>query len=212
MADTIVLEAEPRHDTGKGASRRLRRLEHKVPAIVYGGDQPPRNLQVAYAPLKKLLESESFFTQVLTLRVEGAEEPVLLQDLQRHPARDEVTHMDLLRVDLTQKVTHEVPLHFVNEEVCVGVKNEGGRILHNLQEVEVECLPADIPEFIEVDMREVRLGQSLHLSDLKLPDGVTLVELAQGEDHDLPVVSVTEPRGGAGAGDEGEEGESGGED
>ena len=154
MSDTIVLEAELRTDVGKGASRRLRRQQEKVPAILYGGDRDPVNLALQAAPLRKLMQEESFYTQVMTLKVDDKEQPVLLKDVQRHPAREDVMHMDLVRVDLNKAVTVSVPLHFINEEQCVGVKVEGGKIFHNQVEVEVTSLPANIPEFIEVDMPE----------------------------------------------------------
>ena len=194
MSEAIVLNAVARKDVGKGASRRLRRAD-LVPAIIYGGEQEPTQITLEARAVRKALEAESFYSQIVTLDIEGTEQQVILKDLQRHPAKEYAMHVDFLRVDATHAVTTHIPLHFLNEEACVGVK-AGGAITHARVEVEVKCLPADLPEFIEVDMAEVELGGHVHLSDLTMPAGVELVALLQGEGHDLDVASVQATRGG----------------
>lgn len=187
MSNEFALDAEARSDAGKGASRRLRR-ENKVPGIIYGGGADPVQISVQLKELVKALENEAFYSHILTLTVDGKEQQAVLRDLQRHPSRGTPIHADFLRVDKTHKITMNVPLHFINEEACVGVKQDGGEIQHSASEVEVSCLPQDLPEFIEVDMAEVALDQIVHLSDLAVPKGVEMVQLAH--EHDLPVASV----------------------
>ncbi|MAD00805.1 MULTISPECIES: 50S ribosomal protein L25/general stress protein Ctc [Pseudomonas] len=184
------LNAKARNDLGKGASRRLRRNADLVPAIVYGGDKAPQNIALEARELKKALENEAFYSHVIKLSIDGKKEDVLLKALQRHPAKPLIMHADFLRVVAGHEVTVHVPLHFINEDSCVGVKKSGGVISHTMTEVEVNCLPKDLPEFIEVDMAGVDLNQIVHLSDLKLPKGVSIPFLAQGPDHDLPVANV----------------------
>ena len=197
MSGDFTISATSRADSGKGASRRLRRLENKVPAIVYGADKPAQQVSVEFKDLVKALENEAFYSHVLTLEVDGTAEQVVLKDLQRHPAKSHPTHADFLRVDTTHKLHMNVPLHFINEEKCVGVKQHGGTIAHQVSEVEVVCLAKDLPEFIEVDVAGLDVGTVVHLSDLSLPAGVELKALQLGEDHDLPVVTVNAPRGGS---------------
>ncbi|RHW19760.1 50S ribosomal protein L25/general stress protein Ctc [Pseudomonas jilinensis] len=202
----FTLNAKARNDLGKGASRRLRRNADLVPAIVYGGEQEPQSIALEARELKKALENEAFYSHVISLSVDGKSQEVLLKALQRHPAKSHVMHADFLRVVAGHKVTVLVPLHFINEDACVGVKKSGGVISHTMTEVEVSCLPKDLPEFIEVDMAKVELGQIVHLSDLKLPKGVTAVALTQGADHDLPIANVHAARVASGdAAAEGEE-------
>ncbi|RLT94184.1 50S ribosomal protein L25/general stress protein Ctc [Ketobacter sp.] len=197
MSGDFTISATSRADSGKGASRRLRRLENKVPAIVYGADKPSQQISVEFKDLVKALENEAFYSHILTLDVDGASEQVVLKDLQRHPSKSIPMHADFLRVDTTHKLHMNVPLHFINEEKCVGVKQHGGVIAHQLSEVEVVCLAKDLPEFIEVDLADADIGTVVHLSNLTLPSGVELKALQLGEDHDLPVVIVNAPRGGA---------------
>jgi len=184
----FTLNAELRSDLGKGASRRLRRNVAMVPAVVYGGDKAPVSVSLLAKELAKLLENEAAFSHVLTLDVAGAKENVLIKALQRHPAKGFVLHADFQRVIAGQKLTAHVPLHFLNEATAVGVKQQGGEISHTLAEVEVTCLPKDLPEFIEVDLAKVELGQTVHLSDLKLAAGVELVALIHG--NDLAVANI----------------------
>ncbi|MEH6493773.1 50S ribosomal protein L25/general stress protein Ctc [Halopseudomonas sp.] len=204
------LNANTRDDLGKGASRRLRRNDGLVPAIVYGGNKEPQSISIAARELNKALENEAFYSHVIKLSVDGKKEDVLLKALQRHPAKPRIMHADFLRVVAGHEVTVHVPLHFINEDTCVGVKKSGGVISHTMTDVEVTCLPKDLPEFIEVDMAGVDLGDIVHLSNLKLPKGVTVPTLAQGADHDLPVANVHAARVAvesedAPAADEGEE-------
>jgi len=195
----FALNAELRDDQGKGASRRLRREAGKVPAIVYGGakNRKPQAITLAANELDKALQSEAFFAHVLTLNISGKEEQVILKDLQRHPAKSEIYHADFQRVTKSTVITKTVPLHFINEDTCVGVKQQGGKIAHNAANVEIKCTPATLPEFIEVDMLDVEAGTVLHLSDIKLPKGVSLVQLALGADHDEPIASVAKKAGSA---------------
>ncbi len=188
----FTLNAVARQDVGKGASRRLRHAD-KVPAIIYGGSAEPVQVTLAGKAVRKALEAEAFYSSIVTLDVDGKAQQAILKDLQRHPARGDAMHMDFLRVEADHELTTHVSLHFINEDTCVGVK-AGGAVAHNLQEVEVRCLPADLPEFIEVDMADVEMGAALHLSDVKVPAGVTLTQLAHGDDHNLPVASVNAPR------------------
>lgn len=197
MSDQFELNAELREDKGKGASRRLRRLADQIPAIIYGGDQDPQPLTLIRKDLEKALENEAFFSQVLTISVGKDTQKAILKDLQRHPAKNRVMHADFLRVDDKVAIKVNVPIHFINEDTCVGVKMEGGMIQHQVTDVEVQCLPGDIPEYIEVDMEKLEIGDILHLSDITLPANVTSVALALGEDHDLAVASVLAPKGSA---------------
>ncbi|WP_026180182.1 50S ribosomal protein L25/general stress protein Ctc [Hahella ganghwensis] len=209
MTTEFTLVAEKRDVEGKGASRRLRRLDGKVPAIIYGGKAEPTAISVMHKDLVHALENEAFYSHILTLKVEGGDESVILKDLQRHPYKPLIMHADFQRVSKDQKLHVQVPLHFLNEDTCVGVRQGGGVISHQLSEVEVVCLPANLPEFLEVDMAEVGNDQIVHLSDLKLPKGVELAELSKGADHDLPVVSVHKPKGSKADEESGEESEGG---
>jgi large subunit ribosomal protein L25 len=188
MTVEFALNAEVRSDLGKGASRRLRRNVAMVPAVIYGGDKAPQSISLLAKDFAKLLENEAAFSHVLSLNVAGSNESVLIKALQRHPAKGYVLHADFIRVVAGQKLTAHVPLHFLNQETSVGVKQQGGEVSHTLAEVEVSCLPKDLPEFIEVDMAKVELGQIVHLADLKLPKGVELVALAHG--NDLAVANI----------------------
>ncbi|TDO12503.1 MULTISPECIES: 50S ribosomal protein L25/general stress protein Ctc [Halomonas] len=192
MSD-YTLNASVRHDLGKGASRRLRRANEQVPAIIYGGEQTPQPIAVDKTSFYKALEDEAFFSSVIDLHVDGKPQQVVVRDLQRHPFKPLITHADFLRVDATHEISLRVPLHVVGEETCKGIKDEGGELHVLSNEVEVSCLPKDLPDFLEVDISEVELGTTLHLSDLNLPAGVTLVALSHGEDHDNAVLSISKP-------------------
>ncbi|PCJ45017.1 MAG: 50S ribosomal protein L25/general stress protein Ctc [Moraxellaceae bacterium] len=195
MSNAFTLEAELRNDLGKGSSRRLRRLEGKVPAVLYGTDKEPTSVSLRANELTKALENEAFYSRILTLIVDGTEEQVVLKDLQRHPAKGFALHADFLRIDTTHKIHMKVPLHFLNEETCVGVKNNGGKANHLMTDVEVICLAKDLPEYLEVDMAAVDVGDVLHLSDIAVPAGVEIIELTHGDDHNHPVATVIQPRG-----------------
>lgn len=201
MSSEFVLNAQTRADLGKGASRRLRRSD-KALGIVYGGKQEPTPISVAINEIVKLAENEAFFTSLIDLSIDGKAEKVVIKDMQRHPAKETILHVDFLRVDAETKITMHVPLHFINEETCDGVKLQGGTIAHALNDIEVSCLPKDLPEYIEIDMKNLQVGDNVHLSDLKLPAGVESVALTHGEDHDLLVSAVNAPRGGSAEDDE----------
>jgi len=191
VKESFVVNAELRTDQGKGASRRLRRTG-KVPAVIYGGKDPAQQLALSHHEMKKHLETEAFYSHILTLKVEGKEQRAVLKDIQRHPAQPILMHFDFQRVFADQAIRMEVPLHFVGGEKCPGVKVDAGVIEHVLVQVEVECLPKDLPEFIEVDLSNMKLNETVHLSQLKLPAGVTLIELRHGNDQ--TVASVHVPR------------------
>lgn len=198
MSERFELNAEVREDTGKGASRRLRRLADQVPAIIYGAGKDPQALTLVRKDLEKTLENEASYSQILSINIAGGStEKAILKDLQRHPSKNRVMHADFLRVDDKVAIKVNVPIHFLNEDSCVGVKMEGGIIQHQATDIEIQCLPADIPAFIEVDMQDVATGQIVHLSEITLPEGVVSVALALGEDHDLAIASVIAPRGSA---------------
>ena len=187
----ITINATARDDMGKGASRRLRR-EAKLPGIVYGAGKEPVNITMEQKDIQHQLDNESFYTQVLSLNVDGSAEDVLVRDLQHHPYKMDIMHIDFQRVDAKKEVHVLIPLHFENEETSPGVKTEGGAVQHIITEVEVTCLPGDLPEFIVVDVGEMHTDDILHLSDLKLPKGVELAAFKQGVDHehDSAVVSI----------------------
>ena len=195
MAEQCVLEAETRVGSGKSTIRRLRNKANKIPGIVYGGGRDPQPVAVELRRLTKAMEQQAFFSQIIQLRIDGQSEQAILRDLQRHPANERVLHLDFMRVRADRTIQMSVPLRFLNEDTCIGVRQSGGNISHNLIEVEITCLPADLPTAIDVDIEDLDLGQALHLSDLELPEGVSIVALS-GEEHDTPVVSIQAPRGG----------------
>ena len=186
----FVLNAKDRNEVGKGASRRLRRLSQEIPAIVYGGKNAPQKISLMHKEISHALDNEAFYSHILTLNIDEKSEDVILKDVQRHPAKPIILHVDFLRVDKMQKLTTRVPLHFINEEACTGVKIGGGIIARSMTDLEIECLPGDLPEYIEVDMLDIDIGHIIHISDLPIPSGVESVALQHGEDHDLPVVTV----------------------
>jgi len=194
--EDFKLDATARNDLGKGASRRLRRLAGEVPGIVYGGTTAPLNISVSHNELLKHLEHEAFYSHIISLNVDGKAQDVILKDLQRHPAKPLVLHADFLRIDKATRLTTHVPLHFINEATSKGVKIQGGKVVHNLTQIEVSTLPHNLPEFIEVDLGNAELGTIIHISDLKLPSGVISVALSHGADHDLAVATIVKPKGG----------------
>ena len=189
MAEEFDLIAENREDTGKGASRRLRR-QGLVPAIIYGAGRPPRALAFDHNKVIKQLESESFYSSVLNIKVGDKSQAAILKDLQRHPAKRQILHMDFQRIVEDEAIRMNVPIHFLGEDMAPGVKQGGGKVSHLMTDVEVTCLPKDLPEFLEVDVSELELDEMLHLSDIKLPSGVEIPELAQGPEHDQAIVSI----------------------
>ena len=186
--ETFVINAESRSDTGKGASRRLRR-SGKIPGIVYGAGRDPEMIVVAHNELERHLEHEAFYSHILTLKVGEKEEKVVLKDLQRHPAKPFVEHVDLLRVSDDQVIRMTVPLHFINGDTAPGVKL-GGTATFYMTSVDVSCKPADLPEYIEVDMGNLGVADSIHLADIPAPENVEFPALAKGEQHNYAVVAV----------------------
>lgn len=191
------LNAEVREVKGKGASRRLRRLEAITPAIVYGGDKAPQNVTLALKDLNKAFQDEGFFSHIVTLNVGSTAEQVLIKDVQRHPYKPVVLHVDFQRVSNDTIIKQHIPLHFINEDTCKGVKLQGGKVTHVTSDVVVICAAANLPEFIEVDLADVEVGTQIHLSDLKLPEGVEILALTHGADHDASVAHVDVPKGSA---------------
>ncbi|HKJ20080.1 MAG TPA: 50S ribosomal protein L25/general stress protein Ctc [Woeseiaceae bacterium] len=189
MNDDFDLIAEIREDQGKGASRRLRH-QGKVPAIIYGAGRPPRALVFDHNRVIQQLENESFYSSVLNIKVGEKSQAVILKDVQRHPARPVVMHMDFQRIVEDQEIRMSVPLHFIGEDVAPGVKQAGGAISHLMNEVDIVCLPRHLPEFIDVDVSELELDEMLSMSDIKLPEGVSIPALAQGPEQDRPIVSI----------------------
>lgn len=185
------LEAVVRHDMGKGASRRLRR-EEKVPGVIYGGGKAPVSLTFEHKFVAKALENEAFYSHILTLKTGSEIERVILKDVQRHPFKPRVIHVDFQRVRADEKIHMHIPLHFKGAEEAPGVKDAGGVVSHIMSDVEVSCLPDNLPEYLEVDISEMQLNQILHLSDIKLPNGVEIVALAHEDNK--PVISVHMPR------------------
>jgi len=198
MSDEFEITAQVRTDAGKGASRRLRRDADLVPAIMYGAGKDPVRLSIPHKDLYKAVQNEAFFSHIITINTDGGKDKAIIKALQRHPAKDRILHADFFRVSMDQKINVEVPLHFLNEDVCVGVKLGGGSIAHLLNSVEISCLPNDLPEFIEVDLANLEVGTTLHYSDLTLPHGAEIHALALGPEHDNAVVTVNAPRGGEG--------------
>jgi large subunit ribosomal protein L25 len=190
MSEDFDLIAEIREDQGKGASRRLRR-NGKVPAIIYGAGRPPRQLAFDHNRVIQQLENESFYSSILNIKVGEKSQAAIVKDIQRHPAKREVLHMDFQRIVADEKIKMNVPIHYLNAEESRGVKLEGGSVSQLINDVEVSCLPKDLPEYFEVDIAELGLNEMLHLSDIKLPKGVEIPELGQGPEHDHAIVSIS---------------------
>jgi large subunit ribosomal protein L25 len=192
MSETFEVNAQTRNDTGRSASRRLRKTG-QVPGIVYGGPREPVMITVNHNALLKHLESEAFYSHVLNLNLDGVTEQVVLKDLQRHPARPFILHLDLQRITTEKRIRMHVPVHFINESLCPGIK-KGGTATRSIIEVEVSCLPHHLPEFIAVDMAELDMGHTVHVGELQMPEGV---ELSHTLDPHAPVVSIHGLRGAA---------------
>jgi len=203
MKNLFEVQAELRTDAGKGASRRLRHAG-QVPAILYGGKDAPVSISLEHNKFLRHLEEEAFYAHILTLVVDGKKNKVVLKDLQRHPASDvRIMHADFLRIDANQAMTMTVRLHFIGADVAPGVK-EGGAVSHLMTDVEISCMPADLPEYIEVDISELALDASIHLTELVMPKGVTLTALSHTQDeqleegerssYDQAVVNIHTPR------------------
>jgi large subunit ribosomal protein L25 len=191
MRISFELSAEPRDDQGKGASRRLRH-SGKVPAVLYGAHGAPRSLALDHRRLLGLVADEKFYSTIISVNVGSEKQPAIVKDVQMHPARNAVVHVDLQRIVETEKIRLHVPIHFRGEAAAPGVKTQGGVVSHLMADVEVSCLPKDLPEFLEVDMSHMNLNETIRLADLTVPSGVTLAALAHGKNP--PVVSVHSPR------------------
>ncbi len=189
------INAELRELTGTSASRRLRRLEGITPGIVYGAGKEVTQVTMQLKDLNKAFENEGFFSHIIKLNLNGKAEDVLIKDVQRHPFRPIVLHVDFLRVNKDTIIKQHIPLHFINEETCPGVKLQGGKVTHVMSDVEVICAAGDLPEFIEVDLAEAEVGAIIHLSELVMPKGVKVLALTHGADHDASVVNVAVPKG-----------------
>lgn len=187
MATEHKISATGREAAGKGASRRLRRAA-SIPAIVYGGDAAPQSIQLEHEKTWLASQNEWFYSSILSLDLDGKVQKVLLRDIQRHPYKQIIMHLDFQRVDENQALRAKVPLHFLNQEKSPAGKTAGVVVTHELNEVEVSCLPKDLPEFIEIDLADLQIGGIVHLSELKLPKGVELPELKLGKEHDVAVV------------------------
>ena len=192
MSDVFEFVAESRAGTGIGAAKTLRR-QGKIPAIIYGGTKEPEKLTLDHNDVLKHLDHEAVYSHILEVKIDGKTEKAILKDIQRHPAKPRVLHMDFLRVSANEKIRVKVPLHFINEEVSIGGK-KGGVATHTLVDVEVACLPGALPEYIEVDLAGIDIGESVHLTDIKMPEDVEIVTLLQEGDHDLTVVTMAQPK------------------
>lgn len=184
--------ADARAETGKGAMRRMRRAGD-VPGVLYGANKDVTLLKMERNRLQKQLDNEAFFSHILTVKVADEESQAVVKAMQRDPVTSFVTHLDFQRVSSTQELHMNVPLHFVNEDNCPG-KRAGGVVSHLLVDVEIGCLPKDLPEYIEVDMSQMDIGDSLHLSDIKPPEGVTMMALAHDSENDPAIVSIQHPQ------------------
>jgi large subunit ribosomal protein L25 len=189
MAEQFDLIAEIRADQGKGASRRLRR-DGKVPAIIYGAGRAPRALVFDHNKVIRQLENESFYSSILNVKVGGKSQAAIVKDIQRHPSKPRIMHIDLQRIVEDEKIRMNVPIHYLNTDTAVGVKTGGGSVSQLITDVEISCYPRDLPEYFEVDIEKLELNEMLHLSDITLPEGVEIPELAQGPEHDHAIVSI----------------------
>jgi large subunit ribosomal protein L25 len=193
MKEVFVVKAQLRTDTGKGASRRLRHAGH-IPAIVYGGDAEPKSIQLEHEKTWLASQNEWFYSAIIDLEVDGKSERALLRDMQRHPFKQLILHLDFQRVTAGQAIRVSVPLHFLNEDKSPAGKAADVVVTHELNEVQISCLPRNLPEFIEIDLAQLSLGETIHLSEITLPTGVEIPELKLGKEHDVAVVVARQGR------------------
>jgi large subunit ribosomal protein L25 len=191
--NNYTFNTESRSDTGKGASRRLRHT-NSIPAIIYGGGGEAQSLTINHDDVIKALENEAVYTSILTVNIDGKANKAIIKDIQRHAYKPKVLHMDFQRVSENEKIHMHVPIHFLGGDSAPGVK-AGGQMTHNMSDIEVACLAKDLPEYLEIDVSGMELGDTLHISDLALPQGVVSVELSHGSDHDQPIVAIHKARG-----------------
>lgn len=192
MSSSFEMSAAPRGDLGKAATRRLRH-SGQVPAVIYGDNKEPASIMMVHDDLMHNLENEAFYSHILSIEVDGNKEDVVLKDLQRHPAKAKILHADFMRVSSKSEMKMNVPLHFINEEAAPGIK-DGGILSRLMTDVEISCLASNLPEFIEVDLTGLEVGDSVRLSQLVLPEGVTITALARGDDHDQAIATVQKVR------------------
>ena len=193
MSEQVNLNAESREVEGKSSSRQLRRAG-SVPAVIYGGKEEPLRISILEKDIAKASEIPGFATQILSISISGKEQNVIVKEIQRHPATQRVLHADLMRVDPDTKISISVPVRFINEESCIGVKMHGGAISRLINDIDITCLASNLPEFLEVDLENLDIGDSIFLSALNLPEGVEIPALALGDDRDQVVVSVSEAK------------------
>jgi large subunit ribosomal protein L25 len=193
MSEQVNLNAENREVEGKSSSRQLRRAG-SVPAVIYGGKEEPLRISILEKDIAKASEVPGFATQILNISISGKEQNVIVKEIQRHPATMRVLHADLMRVDPDTKISISVPVRFINEDSCVGVKMHGGVVSHLINDIDITCLASNLPEYLEVDVEAMDIGDSIFLSALNLPEGVEIPSLALGEDRDQAVVSVAEAK------------------
>ncbi|TXL16288.1 50S ribosomal protein L25/general stress protein Ctc [Methylococcaceae bacterium HT4] len=193
MSSVFEFDAVSRANAGTGSAKGIRR-NGNIPAVVYGGSVGPELIGLSHNEVTKKLANEAVYSHVLKLSVDGKVQNAILKDMQRHPAKDTVIHMDFLRINMNEKIKVRVPLHFINEEISIGVK-AGGVVTHSMVELEVACLPANLPEYIEVDLESVDIGGSVHLSDIVIPEGIEVLALTHGDEHNLTVAQIMKTRG-----------------
>ena len=218
MSEQVSLAASERQSEGKSANRNLRRSGY-IPGVLYGGKDEPKKISIMEKDIVKATEIAGFATQILQISMDGKDVDVVVKEIQRHPATSRVLHADFMRVDPDSKITLVVPIRTLNDESCIGVKVSGGQVNHLINDIEISCLASNLPEQLEIDVQEMDIGDTVSLSEIKLPEGVEITILQQDEDRDQAVVSVTETREmiieeeeeelGLEEGDEGEEGEEG---
>jgi len=193
MSEQVSLTASERESEGKSANRNLRRSGY-IPGVLYGGKDEPKRISIMEKDIVKANEIAGFATQILQITMEGKDVDVVVKEIQRHPATSRILHADFMRVDPDSKITLVVPIRTLNDENCIGVKVSGGQVNHLINDIEVSCLASNLPEYLEIDVQEMDIGDTVSLSEIKLPEGVEITILQQDEDRDQAVVSVTETR------------------
>ena len=217
MSEQVSLAASERQSEGKSANRNLRRSGY-IPGVLYGGKDEPKKISIMEKDIVKATEIAGFATQILQISMDGKDVDVVVKEIQRHPATSRVLHADFMRVDPDSKITLVVPIRTLNDESCIGVKVSGGQVNHLINDIEISCLASNLPEQLEIDVQEMDIGDTVSLSEIKLPEGVEITILQQDEERDQAVVSVTETREmiieeeeeelGPEEGEEGEEGDA----
>ena len=193
MSEQVSLAASERQSEGKSANRNLRRSGY-IPGVLYGGKDEPKKISIMEKDIVKATEIAGFATQILQISMDGKDVDVVVKEIQRHPATSRVLHADFMRVDPDSKITLVVPIRTLNDESCIGVKVSGGQVNHLINDIEISCLASNLPEQLEIDVQDMDIGDTISLSEIKLPDGVEITILQQDEDRDQAVVSVTETR------------------